>query len=157
MDLSFSARLAESLESAQHAVQYARLDIVRRYVYGRTPSSCRSSDQQCGYYCILLVGMRGYEKLSHFMCENHHILLKRFRSTAVRDLLYLQGELVHLEAEFQAAAKKDREITGQTQHHDLDWWYLSRRQNDGLPNKQWELSLQIRSILEQYCKFFRSA
>jgi hypothetical protein len=87
------------------------------------------------------------------MCDNHHVILKQFRSTAVRDLLYLQGELVHLEAEFQEAARRDREPDGVTQvtrDYDVDWYSLSRPQN-GLPNKQWALSLQIRSLLEQYC------
>jgi hypothetical protein len=85
------------------------------------------------------------------MVDNHHVVLKQFRYTAVRDLLYLQGQLVHLEAEFQEAARRDREGSGETQRYDVDWWRLSRLQNDGLPSRQWELSLQIRSILEEYC------
>jgi hypothetical protein len=112
-----------------------------------TRYSCRST-----FSAMSSSAKRGYSKLSHFMYTKNHVILKQFRSTALRDILYLQAQLVHLETEFQNAAKVDRESGDKTRLlYDVEWFTLSCPEN-GSYSKQWGLELQIRSVLEQFCQ-----
>ncbi|TAQ90370.1 hypothetical protein B7494_g1321 [Chlorociboria aeruginascens] len=92
---------------------------------------------------------RGYSKLSHFMSESNYMIFKQFRATAVRDLLFLQAELVHLEKDYQKIAKRDRDTEGKSRDYDLNWYILSNPEN-GITSEQWKVSKQIRATLEQY-------
>ena len=81
-----------------------------------------------------------------------HVILKQFRKSALRDILYLQAQLVHLETEYERVAEEDRSSEDPIKRfHDIDWFTLSCPEN-GLHCEQWTLALQIRSMLKQYCE-----
>jgi hypothetical protein len=100
----------------------------------------------------------GYMKLSQFMADEHYPIFRQFQRSAVRDLLYLQAELVHLESEYQRVAKEDLESgdSGERQHYAYEWWHLSQSEERGFGGEQWALALQIRSKLQEYCMFLLS-
>lgn len=103
---------------------------------------------------IPTVKMRGYGKLSQSMSENNHIIFKIFANAALRDILFQQAQLVQLEATYQEIAKSDRD-SGDADRvlFDIDVGDLSADDNNGVPNRQWALALEIRSGLKQYCSF----
>jgi len=93
----------------------------------------------------------GYTKLSQFMTSKHYAIFRQFQPLAVRDLLYLQAELVQLDIEHQHAVQTDRECNDERQHYDREWWHLSNSEPRGLGGEQWALALKIRMKLREYC------
>jgi hypothetical protein len=95
----------------------------------------------------------GYNKLSKFMATENYPIFRQFQDTAARDLLYLQAELVHLEAEYQKVSKFDREFGNDDERHmyAFEWWHLSQSENRGQGGEQWALALDIRKKLREYC------
>jgi hypothetical protein len=96
--------------------------------------------------------MSGYTKLATFMVEKHHPILKKHRSLAVRDLLYLQAELSELEFKYNSIAKKDALEEDERQYYDRDWLHLQTSQGRGFGGEQWTLALAIREKLREYCE-----
>ncbi|CZR67327.1 uncharacterized protein PAC_17226 [Phialocephala subalpina] len=94
----------------------------------------------------------GYNKLSRFMVSRDMAMFRQFQECAARDLLYLQAELVHLEAEYTKAAKADRESGDSSERHlyDVEWWHLRQSGARGFGGEQWGLALDIRTKLREY-------
>jgi hypothetical protein len=99
--------------------------------------------------------MTGYLKLAQFMSNKNYAIFKQFHHLAIRDLLYLQAELVHLDHEYELAAEADRDLGGQNQderqYYSRGWWYLSNSEGRGYGGEQWKIALEIRSKLREYC------
>ena len=97
----------------------------------------------------------GYGRLSRFMEEQNYAMFRKFQSSALRDLLFLQAELVHLETEYESAARADRESgdVDERQRYDHEWWHLSNSGSNSGYGRQWTLALEIRTKLREYCTF----
>jgi hypothetical protein len=88
-------------------------------------------------------------------------IFRRFQSLNLQNLLYLQAELVHLEAKLQNQAVADAQSGSDTRKlHSRDWYRLSHSHEypDG-DRSQWEIIRAIRPKLKEYsqckpCLFF---
>ena len=95
---------------------------------------------------------RGYSKLAKFMVDYEHVMLKQYRELAVRDLLYLQAELCDLQYDYCEQAQLDSQQLDERRLYDREWWHLQSDKSRGGDGKQWQLALQIRQKLREYCK-----
>jgi hypothetical protein len=95
--------------------------------------------------------MSGYTKLATFMTQQHHPILKKHQSLAVRDLLYLQAELCDLEFKYNSIAKKDCLEKDERQYYDRDWLHLATSKGRDFGGEQWALAIAIREKLREYC------
>jgi hypothetical protein len=93
----------------------------------------------------------GYDKLAYFMVNEQYTIFRQFKSSASRDLLFLQAELAHLEEEFVALSGRDKVVEGEEELYDRNWYLLSTSKNRGCGGEQWEKALQIRMKLREYC------
>ncbi len=93
--------------------------------------------------------MEGYAKLAQLMAnQDEFAILRRFRVLNMQNLLYLQADLTHDEAELVELANRDAR-NGDRQFHMKDWWSLSQGgEEDG--REQWEKFLEMRDKLEKY-------
>ena len=99
--------------------------------------------------------MEGYAKVARFMGRHTEFaLFRRFRALNMQNLLYLQAEIIHLEADLYKLASEDIRH-GKRQNHAHDWWSLSQGESDG-DTEQWELMLELREKLEKYSRHLRS-
>ena len=98
----------------------------------------------------------GYHKLSRFMVDEQYAIFRQFKLLANRDLLYLQAELAHLEAELSDLSDRDRNTEGEQDLYDTNWLLLSSSKNRAQDGQQWEKVLQIRKKLREYCSTPRS-
>ena len=94
-----------------------------------------------------------YDKLAAFMTKTEHTIVRRYRHLAVRDLLYLQAELCHLDLDYNLIAQQDVSAEDERKVYDKEWWYLEKSKERGFDGKQWEQQLKIREKLREYCKF----
>jgi len=97
----------------------------------------------------------GYDKLAAFMSNTEHTIVRKYRHLAIRDLLYLQAELCHLDLEYNLIAQEDAEEEDERKIYDKEWWYLQKSKERGFDGKQWEHQLKIREKLREYCKLSR--
>jgi hypothetical protein len=99
-----------------------------------------------------MIAKPGYHKLSSFMVDKQYAIFRKFKILANRDLLYLQAQLAHLEAELSVLSDRDGRTAGEEEElYDTNWYLLSSsadREHDG---QQWEKVLQIRAKLKEYC------
>jgi hypothetical protein len=95
--------------------------------------------------------MAGYTKLASFMADEQYEILKLFRSTALRDLLFLQAELIQLEEEYAAIGEVDRNTDGENRLYDRNWRLLSTSESRNFGGHQWQKALEIRAKLREYC------
>ncbi|KAH6674281.1 hypothetical protein B0J14DRAFT_699978 [Halenospora varia] len=92
----------------------------------------------------------GYSKLANLMASKHYAIFRKFRSMAVRDLLYQQAELTDMENEFSALVMRDKNIKGEQGLYDGDWYLLSTSKSRNCGGEQWEKAVQIRQKLREY-------
>ena len=91
----------------------------------------------------------GYSNLAALMGEQVELAIFRgFRSIGLRNLLYLQAEVLHLEEDLQFLATRDHAHSDR-QFHATDWWSLSQGQSEG-DTEQWAKILELRGALERY-------
>lgn len=95
--------------------------------------------------------LMGYDKLANFMATSHYTIFRKFRQSAIRDLLYLQAEISELEKEYAESAQRDREAEGARALYDGNWHLLSISKSQNLGGVQWDKALQIRKKLREYC------
>ena len=95
--------------------------------------------------------MEGYAKVASMMGRHSELaILRRFGQLNLQNLLYLQAELVHLEAELKVLADADMSFdTSIRNFYSKDWFTLSQSKIDG-DDRQWQKVLQIREKLEIY-------
>lgn len=95
----------------------------------------------------------GYDKLASVMGLFPDVaIFRRFATMNVKNILYLQAELMHLEKQLDEAAQADT-MSGDINRREYHraWFALSRAEL--LPHgngRQWKIFLQIREVLQQY-------
>lgn len=93
--------------------------------------------------------MEGYAKVAQLMgSQEEFAILRRFRVLNMQKLLYLQAEIIHLEAEVAQLAKRDAEHE-ERQFHAKDWWSLSQG-GEGEDLEQWHKISELNEKLDQY-------
>ncbi|KUJ08802.1 uncharacterized protein LY89DRAFT_788704 [Mollisia scopiformis] len=93
--------------------------------------------------------MDGYAKVAQLMASQEEFaIFRRFRALNIKRLLYLQAEIMHLEAEVSQLAKRDSTHEGR-RFHTRDWWSLSQG-GEGDDLEQWEKFLELSEKLDQY-------
>jgi hypothetical protein len=96
--------------------------------------------------------MEGYEKIAGLMARHHDLaILRRFNTLNMKDLLYRQAELVHLESELYCIAEGDQGIPDRT-FYARDWCSLAESEDDD-KKRQWLKMLQIQEKLKAYSMF----
>lgn len=75
-------------------------------------------------------------------------IFRRFRNLNMKNLLYLQAEIAHLEEELSEVADRDS-LDPECQFHGRDWWSLAQGE-DGSNQEQWHKVLQLREKLDIY-------
>lgn len=96
--------------------------------------------------------MTSYTKLARFMAEKHHPILRKYQHLAVRDLLYLQAEICHLESMYEEVARKDAIASDERRDYNRDWEELQSSRTRGFGGEQWALAMELRVKLREYCK-----
>ena len=98
--------------------------------------------------------MEGYAKVAQLMSAyDEFAILRRFKSLNLQNLLYLQAEITHLEAELDELARRDK-MRGGREYHASDWWSLSLGENANEGDlEQWEKVLELREKLDKYSRF----
>lgn len=96
--------------------------------------------------------MEGYAKTAHFMgLHDDHAIVRQFKSLSMRNLLYLQAEILHIEEKLSDLAKRDMNHKDR-KHYTNDWWSLSQGE-EVEDREQWEVALELREKLDKYRKF----
>lgn len=91
----------------------------------------------------------GYGKVAELMSTHDEFaILRRFRHLNMKNLLYLQAEIAHLEEETQELAERDS-IDPESRFHGKDWWSLANGEEES-NQEQWEKVLQLREKLDIY-------
>ncbi|CAG8982721.1 hypothetical protein HYALB_00001002 [Hymenoscyphus albidus] len=94
--------------------------------------------------------MSGYTHLANFMAEKDHPILRKYKTLAARDLLFLQAELCHLEWKYKSVLNDDEAQEDERQFHARDWILLESSERRGLGGEQWAIALEIRTKLREY-------
>jgi hypothetical protein len=98
--------------------------------------------------------MEGHAKVARLMSQHHELaIVRRFGALNMQNLLYLQAELVHLEAEYKQLAEVNRTHPDRVDYA-KDWFSLSQSDEEG-DSEQWEKLLEIREKLREYSKAFK--
>jgi hypothetical protein len=99
--------------------------------------------------------MEGYIKVAHLMgSQEEFAILRRFRVLNMQRLLYLQAEILHLEAEAAQLAARDS-VHQDRQFHAKDWWSLSQG-DEAEDLEQWRKILELNEKLDQYSELCTS-
>lgn len=95
--------------------------------------------------------MGSYARLSAFVAAHPEVLILRtFSKLSARNLIYLQAEIVHLEAKLERIAEQDAKLNGpESRSCANDWETLATR--TGKNSLQWHTFLEIRGKLAEYC------
>jgi hypothetical protein len=98
--------------------------------------------------------MDGYDKLAAFMGDHHEMLiLRRFSMLNAKNLLYLQAELVNLEAELKNIVISDRSSRdAEKDCFPYSVWHLKNASQVSGKNDstQWLKVLEVRQKLKEY-------
>lgn len=93
--------------------------------------------------------VQGYEQVAQFMsAHDEFAILRRFRALNMKNLLYLQAEILHLEEDLSELAARDTEFPGRS-YHGRDWWSLANGQDEG-DREQWAKVVHLRETLSTY-------
>ena len=97
--------------------------------------------------------LEGYAKIAAVMSERTEFaILRRFSRLNMQNILYLQAELLDLEAQLGELAKEDFEIPERMQFVSR-WDHLAKSNGQGEDGKQWRLMLTIREKLNEYSMY----
>ena len=101
--------------------------------------------------------MDGYDKVADLMGDHHEAcIFRRFSTLGAKNILYLQAELVNLEAELRRIATDDRN-SGDPEKEPFPYslWHLkdSLRSPGTSNTTQWLKVLEIRQKLKEYCQY----
>jgi hypothetical protein len=93
--------------------------------------------------------MEGYTKVAQLMaCQDEFAILRRFKALNLQNLLYLQAEITHLEAELAELAHRDLRHSSR-EYFNKDWWSLSQGEDEE-DREQWKKFEELRAKLEIY-------
>ncbi|KAH8591262.1 hypothetical protein B0O99DRAFT_675419 [Bisporella sp. PMI_857] len=94
--------------------------------------------------------MTGYSKLACFMAEENHPVLRKYQHVAVRDLLYLQAEICHLESRYALISKSNRGQKDKRQYYDRNWELLADPKERGFEGEQKAVAMELRFKIREY-------
>jgi hypothetical protein len=97
---------------------------------------------------------KGYNKLADFMVVNDYGIFRQFKSTANRDILFLQAEIITLENEYEIIANRNINCStedDERHYYNGNWQLLSTSGTREYGSEQWDKALQIRGKLKEYC------
>ena len=95
----------------------------------------------------------GYHRLAHVLDQPPNVpALRRFGSLNLLNLLYLQAELVELEADLQNIAREDADSGDATRQKFAHSAQLLQESAKGIEDFQWVKMLEIREKLKNYSK-----
>jgi hypothetical protein len=95
--------------------------------------------------------LEGYAKVAQLMSRSHELgVVRSFRELNFRNLLYLQAELVQLEAELEKLADADNLSQDQIRECHARHWPLLKSTLTSGHDDQWRKMLQIREKLKEY-------
>jgi hypothetical protein len=95
--------------------------------------------------------MDGYHKLASLVGDHEELfMLRRFARTNAKNLLYMQAEILHLEAELHDIAKEDR--SGCEKCRNYEYCVFDLKESFGIKGSdtQWRKILEIREMLKEY-------
>ena len=95
--------------------------------------------------------MDGYHKLAALTGDHEELLmLRRFATTNAKNLLYMQAEILHLEAELHEIAKEDR--CGSEKQQSYEYCVFDLKETFGIKGSdtQWRKILEIREKIKEY-------
>lgn len=95
--------------------------------------------------------MDGYHKLASLMSGHEELLiLRRFATANAKNLLYMQAEILHLEAELHNIALEDH--SGCEKHRNYEYCVFDLKESFGTrgSDTQWRKILEIREKLKEY-------
>jgi hypothetical protein len=94
--------------------------------------------------------MDGYAKVAELMGRYPEFaIFRRFRAANLRNLLYLQAEITHLEEKLQSIVSRDIRHGPLRENFPHDWWSLSHGKSEE-DKEQWQKVCELRERLEQY-------
>jgi hypothetical protein len=99
--------------------------------------------------------MDGYDKLAAFIGDSPEMsIYRRFSRLGAKNILYLQAELVNLEAELEEIIRDDKD-SGDEEKEPFPYsvWHLKHSFQDQNRNAQWLKVLEIRQTLKEYCQY----
>ena len=110
--------------------------------------------------------MATYSNLSRLMGEHRDLLILRtFSDLSVKNLLFYQAELAHLEHELEEVEKEDQSCKGlPRKEHAVNWKSLSMTGDSCVPPSsvsaegqsrdalQWQIFSRVRVVLHDYSK-----
>ena len=102
--------------------------------------------------------MKGYSALAWRMSEHPELaIVRKFQALHIQNLLYLQTELMSLEAAFREDIQIIEETSQEPEQWSArDWRHFSQLDAQGAPvNCAWKLFLDIRAKLKEYGKYIR--
>lgn len=92
----------------------------------------------------------GYGKVAELMsAHDEFAVLRRFRHLNIKNLLYIQAEIAHLEEELRELAGRDS-ADPELRFHGRDWWSLANGGDKGSSQEHWRKVLQLRERLGLY-------
>jgi hypothetical protein len=98
----------------------------------------------------MAVDTDGYGKIVNVMADYPEFaIFRRFQKLNILNLLYLQAELVQLEAELQHLAAEDASAVSR-QDYAHDWWTLAHGDGAEGSTLQWQKALEVREKLKEY-------
>jgi hypothetical protein len=95
--------------------------------------------------------MDGYHKLASLVGDHDELfMLRRFARTNAKNLLYMQAEILHLEAELHDIAQEDR--SGCEKRRNYEYCVFDLKESFGIngSDTQWRKILEIREKLKEY-------
>ena len=97
--------------------------------------------------------MAGYSRLAALMRNRHDLaIFRQFSDLNMKNLLYMQGELVRLEVELEMIASENKNSTDRQKvdfEKSVTTMIGPHRAEDG--HKHWAKVLEIREKLKDYC------
>lgn len=97
--------------------------------------------------------MDGYHKLASLMSDHEELfMLRRFAMSNAKNLLYMQAEILHLEAELHDIALEDH--SGCEKHRNYEYSVFDLKESFGSrgSDTQWRKILELRERLKEYSK-----
>ncbi|KAN0119645.1 hypothetical protein V8E51_001853 [Hyaloscypha variabilis] len=92
----------------------------------------------------------GHAKVATLMSHHSELaIFRRFSKLNFQNLLYLQAELTHLEANLKKLVDRDVQNPNR-QQYSRDWWFLAQNDDEHDDREQWDKFLQIRDKLKEY-------
>jgi hypothetical protein len=95
--------------------------------------------------------MDGYHKLASLVSDHQELLmLRRFSTANAKNLLYMQAEILHLEAELCDIALEDHSGCEKRRNYEYCVFDLKESYGVGGSDTQWRKILEIREKLKEY-------